>query len=44
MLPDDSLINDFATDISAACKVDLGQGITDIAAMVYVVGRTKYGP
>lgn len=44
VLPDDSLINDFAADISTACKADLAQGITDIGATVYVVGRTKYGP
>jgi len=43
-LPDDSLINDFAADIGTACKADLAQGITDIGATVYVVGRTKYEP
>lgn len=43
-LPADSLINAFAADISTACEADVNQDISGIAATVYVVGRTKYGP
>lgn len=43
-VPPDSLINDFAAKISTACEPDAHQGVSDIAATVYIVARTKYGP
>jgi hypothetical protein len=44
VLPEDSVITDFAANISTACEADAGQGITDIGATVYTVGRATFGP
>lgn len=44
VLPEDSLINDFTTNISTACEADANQNVADIGATVYVIGRTTFGP
>ena len=44
VLPEDSLINDFTTNISTACEADAHQNIADIGAAVCAIGGTTFGP
>jgi hypothetical protein len=43
-LPSDELINQFRDDISEACTAEESLKVAEIAAGIYVIGRTTYGP